>query len=388
MLRRCGFCMAGPPARGGKQPITRGLGMADFLTCTNCRCRSRPIRLQKQRDLIQLRIFWIAFCHSYSLIWWKRLGSPAKGISPMTTADMTQSQFLRGLTVHDVCHDGEPTHEVLIASEFFQLKEVLDRVLAFILLIPLLPLIGFLILAVRLTSRGPGIFRQTRVGKEGRIFMMYKLRSMRIDAEAATGPVWANVGRDPRVTRLGYWLRRLHLDEVPQLINVVRGEMSLVGPRPERPEFVSVLAEQIPGYLTRIAVQPGITGLAQINLPPDTNLDSVRRKLILDCEYIQTAGLLLDLRILVCTLLRTIGLRGGRSVRLMGLQRTVNLPPNTAVISRRVGAELATPRRIATAEGSRSDVEPAIEAVDVTTLGRADQLSANEAAISVAASEL
>jgi lipopolysaccharide/colanic/teichoic acid biosynthesis glycosyltransferase len=179
---------------------------------------------------------------------------------------------------------------------------------------------------VRATSKGPGIYQQTRVGKGGRIFTMYKVRSMRCDAEGKTGPTWAGVVRDPRVTPLGYWLRLLHLDELPQLFNVLRGEMSLVGPRPERPEFVSILAEQVPGYLDRLSVAPGITGLAQINLPPDTDLDSVRRKLVLDCEYIKTAGILLDVRILLCTALRMFGLRGGASVRLLGLERKVELP--------------------------------------------------------------
>jgi lipopolysaccharide/colanic/teichoic acid biosynthesis glycosyltransferase len=273
----------------------------------------------------------------------------------MTTAEMTQSQFLRSLTIHDMARDGEPTQEVMIASDFFRTKEVVDRILGLAMLIPLLPLIGMLILAVRLSSRGPGVFRQTRVGKGGRIFIMYKLRSMRVDAELGTGPVWSSAAKDPRVTLFGYWLRRLHLDELPQLFNVVRGEMSLVGPRPERPEFVTVLAEQIPGYLNRLTVQPGITGLAQINLPPDTDLDSVRRKLILDSEYIRTAGLSFDLRILVCTLLRTVGLRGGRSVRLMGLERTVKLPSCAAPGGDGTCAEPATPRRInAVADAKRS----------------------------------
>jgi lipopolysaccharide/colanic/teichoic acid biosynthesis glycosyltransferase len=147
------------------------------------------------------------------------------------------------------------------------------------------PLIGILILLVRCTSRGPGIYSQVRVGKDGLIFTMYKLRSMRCDAEAQTGAVWAGVKHDPRMTYVGYWLRRLHLDELPQLVNVVYGHMSLVGPRPERPEFVELLAEEVPGYLDRLMVKPGITGLAQINLPPDTDLDSVRRKLVLDREY-------------------------------------------------------------------------------------------------------
>jgi lipopolysaccharide/colanic/teichoic acid biosynthesis glycosyltransferase len=195
-----------------------------------------------------------------------------------------------------------------------------------LLLILAAPLIATLVLTIRLTSKGRGIYRQRRVGLGGRIFTMYKLRSMRCDAEHRTGAVWASVCSDPRVTPLGHWLRLLHLDELPQLYNVVRGEMSLIGPRPERPEFVSLLAEQIPGYLDRLQVKPGITGLAQVNLPPDTDLQSVRRKLVLDREYIQTAGPLLDARIALCTLLRLVGLRGGRAVALLGLTRVVELP--------------------------------------------------------------
>src|SRR5437868_12064000 len=105
---------------------------------------------------------------------------------------------------------------------------------------------------------------------------MYKLRSMRIDAEAGTGPVWSCHGSDPRVTGIGYWLRKLHLDELPQLFSVLRGDMSLIGPRPERPEFVRVLGDSVAGYMDRLKMVPGITGLAQINLPPDTDLNSVR----------------------------------------------------------------------------------------------------------------
>jgi lipopolysaccharide/colanic/teichoic acid biosynthesis glycosyltransferase len=198
-----------------------------------------------------------------------------------------------------------------------------------------------LVLIVRLNSRGPGIFRQVRVGKRGKAFTMYKLRSMRSDAESATGPAWSPTGGDPRVTRLGFWLRRLHLDELPQLFNVVRGEMSLVGPRPERPEFVEVLAEQLPGYLNRLMVQPGITGLAQINLPPDTDLDSVRRKLVLDCEYVRAAGFWLDVRIVLCTALRMLWIKGPVVTRLMGLERVVHLPkPQSAVGTE---SETATP---------------------------------------------
>ena len=209
---------------------------------------------------------------------------------------------------------------------YFRAKEVVDRLLAVLLLVPALPMIAVLVIAVRMSSRGPGVYQQVRVGKRGRIFTMYKLRSMRIDAEAKSGPTWSASGADPRVTRLGFWLRRLHLDELPQLINVVWGEMALVGPRPERPEFVKVLAEQIPGYEDRLAILPGITGLAQINLPPDSDLDSVRRKLILDLEYIEAAGSWLDARIMFCTVLRMLWIKGPAVTRLLGLERIVVLP--------------------------------------------------------------
>lgn len=215
----------------------------------------------------------------------------------------------------------EVQNDALVISRFFRAKESVDRIIACILLIPALPLIALLVVLVRLNSPGPGIFCQTRVGKNGRIFTMFKIRTMHSDAEKGTGPVWASLSGDPRVTRLGYWLRRLHLDELPQLFNVVCGQMSLVGPRPERPAFVDVLSEQVPGYIARILVKPGVTGLAQVNLPPDTDLDSVRRKLALDREYIATANLGLDLRIVGCTILRVFGLRGGLSVRMLGIAR-------------------------------------------------------------------
>ena len=149
------------------------------------------------------------------------------------------------------------------ASSYFRWKAWFDRLFAAVFLVPALPVIGALFLLVRLTSAGPGIYRQRRVGQHGRTFVMYKLRTMRCNAEAGTGAVWSSAG-DPRATRLGRALRYLHLDELPQLVNVLRGEMSLVGPRPERPEFVHHLADRIPGYLDRLAVPPGLTGLAQL----------------------------------------------------------------------------------------------------------------------------
>ena len=211
----------------------------------------------------------------------------------------------------------------LAVSSYFGWKGILDPLAAALLLIPGLPMIAALVLLVRLTSKGPGIFRQQRVGLAGRAFTMYKLRSMRLDAEFRSGPTWAAPGKDPRVTPLGYWLRKLHLDELPQLFNVLKGDMSLIGPRPERPEFVEVLGRYIHDYDNRLLVAPGITGLAQINLPPDSDLDSVRRKAALDLEYIRTASLALDCRMFLCTLLRMIGLRGDSAMRLMAVDRPV-----------------------------------------------------------------
>ena len=243
--------------------------------------------------------------------------------------------------------NGRPSHQTapprdgerppLVRSRYFAWKGLLDRLAAALLLIPGVPMIGMLVVLVRLTSRGPGVYCQVRVGRGGRVFTMYKLRSMRVDAESRSGPTWAAPGKDPRVTWLGYWLRKLHLDELPQLFNVLRGEMSLIGPRPERPEFVDVLGRYIPEYHDRHTVAPGITGLAQINLAPDTDLDSVRRKVALDLEYIRTASLTLDCRMFLCTLLRMLGLRGDRAMRLMAVDRPIPPVKSTAAESHAPG---------------------------------------------------
>jgi len=208
-------------------------------------------------------------------------------------------------------------------APYFAWKGFIDRTAAAILLIPGLPIIALLMLLVRLTSRGPGIYQQVRVGKDGDGYVMYKIRTMKHDAEANTGPVWTQP-KDSRITRVGKVLRKLHLDELPQLFNILKGEMSLIGPRPERPEFVPLLAEQVPGYLNRLAVLPGVTGLAQINLPPDSDLDSVRRKVVLDLEYVKHAGLLLDMRMFFCTFIRLLGLPGVVAMNVMGLHREVS----------------------------------------------------------------
>ena len=223
----------------------------------------------------------------------------------------------------------------IVPSKYFRWKSAVGRLLAIVLLVPGVPLMALLVLLVRLTSHGSAIFRQTRVGRDGKIFVMYKIRTMVLDAEAITGPMWSEAD-DPRVTRIGNIMRSLHLDELPQLFNVVKGEMTLIGPRPERPEIVDVLAREIPDYLNRLSALPGITGLAQINLPPDTDLNSVRRKLVLDLDYVRNACLTQDLRILLCTSLRIFGMSGERAMRLMRLHRRV-------VLERRPSDRLSLP---------------------------------------------
>ena len=179
-------------------------------------------------------------------------------------------------------------------------KRLFDVLSALALLILTGPLILVCLVLVRLTSPGAGIYRQTRVGWRGRVFTIYKIRTMTDNCESKSGALWSKPG-DMRITPLGRFLRKTHLDELPQLWNVVRGDMSLVGPRPERPEFVPGLADSIPKYQHRLVVRPGVTGLAQVQLPADTDLESVRRKLSLDLLYIERENPWLDVRLILAT---------------------------------------------------------------------------------------
>ena len=188
----------------------------------------------------------------------------------------------------------------IIRRRYGWFKRVVDTAMAAVGLILAAPFIAAAIALIRLTSPGPAIFTQLRVGKRGKIFRMFKLRTMVIDAEKGTGPVWASED-DPRITPIGYWLRRSRFDEVPQLINVLRGEMSIIGPRPERPELVLRLDGQIQGYCKRLAVKPGITGLAQVWSRYDETIEDVRRKVKYDLLYIRQMCLTADLGILVRT---------------------------------------------------------------------------------------
>jgi lipopolysaccharide/colanic/teichoic acid biosynthesis glycosyltransferase len=187
-------------------------------------------------------------------------------------------------------------------------KRLADIVLSVALLAALGPFVLVALAAIAASADGPLFFRQTRVGRYGREFRIWKLRTMRPGAEP-DGPRWA-APRDPRVTRVGRVLRRLRLDEVPQVVNVLLGEMSFVGPRPERPEFVRALEEQLPYYAWRHFVRPGLTGWAQVNLPYGSSVDDARRKLEYDLYYVRHYSLLTDVLIVLRT--AAAGLRGAR----------------------------------------------------------------------------
>jgi len=203
----------------------------------------------------------------------------------------------------------------LIFSDGFNVKasqQIVRRLVSitvsFVALIICLPFLPFIILAVRLSSRGPIFFRQTRVGLRGRPFTVYKFRTMRQDAEAA-GAVWATKD-DPRVTKLGKFMRKTRVDEIPQLWNVLRGEMAFVGPRPERPEFVQWLSNEIPFYELRHIIRPGITGWAQVRFRYGASLEETKQKLEYDLYYVKHLSLGLDLLIMFETI-KTIILRRG-----------------------------------------------------------------------------
>jgi sugar transferase (PEP-CTERM system associated) len=178
-----------------------------------------------------------------------------------------------------------------------RLAAVIVSALGLLLSLPLIPLVA---LAIKLTSRGPIFYKQARVGKQGAVFNCYKFRTMRQDAEADTGATWAS-DNDPRITVVGRFLRSSRLDEIPQLWNVLKGDMNFIGPRPERPEFVEWLSEQIPHYKVRLIVRPGITGWAQVRYKYGSSVADSEEKLRYDLFYVKNVSLGFDLLILFCT---------------------------------------------------------------------------------------
>jgi sugar transferase (PEP-CTERM system associated) len=180
------------------------------------------------------------------------------------------------------------------------LKRFFDIAISSALLIFSLPLLVVTACLIKLDSPGPVLYRQERVGLRGQVFTIFKFRSMRVDAERDGSPKWAEE-KDPRVTRVGAIIRKLRIDELAQIFNVLRGDMSFVGPRPERPYFVSNLASVIPYYAERHWVRPGITGWAQINYPYGASIEDARRKLSFDLYYVKNQSIFLDFLILLQT---------------------------------------------------------------------------------------
>lgn len=185
-------------------------------------------------------------------------------------------------------------------AKFQQAKVVFDFLFSCLALIILSPLFLIIAAGIKLTSKGPVFYMQERVGKEGHLFNIIKFRTMVDEAESKTGAVWAQKS-DPRLTPFGKLLRDHHLDEIPQFINVVRGEMSIIGPRPERPHFVNQFEKSIPGYNKRLKIKPGITGLAQTRQSYDVTLEDVKRKLAMDIMYMKEMCWIVDFRIFLQT---------------------------------------------------------------------------------------
>ena len=195
--------------------------------------------------------------------------------------------------------------------KFQRFKRLFDFLVASLGLILLSPLFLIVSLLIKIDSPGPAFFKQERVGKDGKIFKMWKFRTMRPNAELETGPVWAEED-DPRVTPLGRFLRKNHIDELPQFINIFKGEMSLIGPRPERPVFVEKINGHIPHYNKRLKVKPGITGLAQVRYRYGASIKDAAKKLKYDLLYIKKMCWMLEMRILFWTVGRVLSGEGAR----------------------------------------------------------------------------
>jgi len=181
-----------------------------------------------------------------------------------------------------------------------KIKRLMDVLISIILIILSSPIVFITSLAIKYESKGPIFYKQDRSGLDGKVFKIIKFRSMRADAEKASGPVWSTKD-DPRITKIGKFIRKVRIDELPQMVNVLKGEMSLVGPRPERPFFVEQLSKEIPFYKRRLKVRPGVTGWAQVKHKYDENVEDVKEKLRYDLFYIENMSLSNDFKILFRT---------------------------------------------------------------------------------------
>jgi exopolysaccharide biosynthesis polyprenyl glycosylphosphotransferase len=207
---------------------------------------------------------------------------------------LNRTNQIFGLPLIDVMPDPMPSWEK-------GTKRIFDLVFSILILLVTAPILLVVALLIRVTSPGPAIFAQERVGRFGKPYTMYKFRTMKQNAEKETGPVWAKEN-DPRITPLGKWLRKTRIDELPQLLNVIKGEMSFVGPRPERAHFVEQFKKEIPLYARRLNVRPGITGWAQVKWKYDASLEDVKEKTKYDLFYVENMSLRMDFKILFNTL--------------------------------------------------------------------------------------
>jgi sugar transferase (PEP-CTERM system associated) len=226
-----------------------------------------------------------------------------KGVTVVEMPNMFE--FITGRIPVKHIHDGWLLFSdgfSLLNKEFIQrIKRLTDVVLSMFLITIFSPMVLISALLIKLESKGPALFIQKRMGKDEYVFNLIKLRSMYKNAEM-NGPVWADQN-DSRMTKVGRWIRRFRIDELPQLWNILRGEMSFIGPRPERPEFISMLEKQIPYYYLRHAVKPGLTGWAQVHYPYGASLEDAEIKLEYDLYYLKNMSLFLDFKIF----LKTIG---------------------------------------------------------------------------------
>ncbi len=202
--------------------------------------------------------------------------------------------------------DNEAIRQIIsneVKVKAFSLRRIADLAAATFLLILLAPIMLVVAIAIRMESPGPIIYSQKRYGINGTTFFVHKFRSMVQDAEKKSGPVWASK-RDPRITRMGSFMRKTRIDELPQLFNIIKGEMSFIGPRPERPFFADAFKKQIPFYMNRLKARPGITGLAQVTVGYDETIEDVREKVLRDIEYIDRMS---SLRMNLYVLWKTVG---------------------------------------------------------------------------------
>lgn len=279
--------------RGRKFEIARVVVVGDDHAHETLLPTLKPERLREDR-------IWgilIASNHQCCVLTSLLLQCRLHGINVMTEADFLEEELkLVNVDGLDIAW--------LLSKRGFRLswvhelaKRLLDLFIALVLLVLTLPLMLIIAALIKLDSPGSVLYRQERAGYRNQTFTLYKFRSMHEDAEPSGHPRWAAVG-DPRITRIGRFIRYTRMDELPQLLNVLRGEMSIVGPRPERPYFVEMLSKSLPLYSTRHYIKPGITGWAQINAPYGASIEDGKEKLQYDLYYLKYRGLLLDLFIL------------------------------------------------------------------------------------------